>query len=648
MMAGMIEAGMRKRWRMRRGNGAMTEAAAQAAALLGRQFGLHPLAARLLVGRGLDDAERAERFLTPKLSDLHDPGLMPGLERAAARLSRAVRQRQPIVIYGDYDVDGVTASAILWHVLRLAGAAVATYVPHRIDEGYGLNCEAIAAIAALEPFGEQRGVWEDAGIAPDAKPLIVSVDCGITAVEPAATAVQCGCDLIITDHHEFDAQALPQAFALVHPRLGGASLDGGGAGGGGGNGASAAPYPFPDLCGAGVAFKLAWQFVKIHCGSQRAPAVFRALLLDLLSLAALGTVADVAPLVGENRVLVTFGLGQIKRTSIIGLNALIDAAKLRAETVDAYHAGFILGPRLNACGRMGHAKEAVRLLTEADADEARELATFLTRENERRRSTERGIFHEAQDMVLAGGYDRVDQRAIVLGKEGWHPGVVGIVASRLVERFGRPVVMLNCDNGMAHGSARSVESVSIHEALCACREHLDHFGGHAMAAGLHLATDRIEIFREALVQFVNARLAPDELVGVIDIDDHCTGAEVDVTVFDQIARLAPFGRGNPAPKLRLGGVTLAETPRRIGKDGSHLSLNLRATSGGGGGGGGGAGGGTGGPNRWIRAVAFGWSDMAGQLQPGMGLDVVFEPKSSEWQGVRRAEVHVQDMKAIQG
>ncbi len=598
---------MRKRWRFVGEDASATERMES----LARALAVHPLVARLLVNRGLTDAETARRFLKPTLNDLHDPALLPGVTAAAQRIVEAVRDKQPIVIYGDYDVDGVTASAILYHTLRFIDADVHTYVPHRIDEGYGLNCEAIASIAT--GGRDAAGQWRMAdagGVVEAVKPLIVSVDCGITATEPAETARQYGVDLIITDHHEFDPANLPNAHTLVHPRLGN----------------SQSIYPFADLCGAGVAFKLAWQVARVWCGSDRLPESFKTLMVDLLSLAALGTVADVVPLVGENRVLTRFGLGRIKFTRFVGLNALIDAARLRDEKIDAYHVGFVLGPRLNACGRMGHAARAVHLLTKAEPEEAAQIAEFLTHENDRRRATERQIFAEATAMVEAAGYDSESSRAIVVGKEGWHAGVIGIVASRLVEKFCRPVVILNMDNGEAHGSARSVDGVSMHEVLTSCAEHLKTFGGHAMAAGLRLETSRIDAFREAMVAQVNALLSVDELTPVVRIDAACELADLDLTLVQRLTDLAPFGRGNPQPTLCMRDVRIARLPMRVGSTGAHLKFTVTDGS------------------RHINAIAFNQGDLAPQLVPGTRVDLAFEPKINEWNGRRSAELNVVDIR----
>ncbi len=585
--------GLRRRWQFGADGGASEPLWRD----LAQQVSVPPLVGALLYKRGLTDVFTAQDFLRPRLSDLHDPALLPGAISAAKRLKLAVAQGQPIVVYGDYDVDGITASAILWHVLKLAGADVSVYIPHRVEEGYGLNSQALTILAKN-------------------KPVIVSVDCGITAVEPARVAKEAGVDLIITDHHEFasngEAHTLPDAFALVHPRLKGSA------------------YPFGDLCGAAVAFKLAWQFAKEHCGSQRLPDEFKHLLLDLLSLVALGTVADVVPLIGENRILAMHGLGQIKRTRFVGLNALIDATNLRNEKIDAYHVGFVLGPRINACGRMGHAMQAARLLTDANSDEAQQIAAFLTKENDRRRATERAILDEAKAMIQQHGYDQTDQRAIVLGKEGWHPGVIGIVASRLAEIFTRPVVVLSYQSGsdgtMAHGSARSVPGVSIYEAFEHCTPLLSSYGGHAMAAGMRMDAANIDVFRQRLVNFVNERLDTKDLVSTLNIDAQCTLDQVKIDLFEQIQRLAPFGRANPSPVLCARGLRNDRPAQRMGSAGRHLRMTLRDGG------------------RSVSAVGFGMGDLAQQVSVGAILDVAFEPKISTWQGRRRAEVHIKDIR----
>lgn len=588
-----------------------------------------PLLARLLALRDLTTADDAQRFLQPKLKHLDDPAELPGCKAAADRLARAVAEKQPVVIYGDYDVDGVTASAILWHTLRALGhAAVTTYVPHRIDEGYGLHAEAFDQFAA-----------------EDIKPLVVSVDCGITAVDAAAHAKSLGLELIITDHHQFDPENLPEAVALVHPQLEDWDLGvgdwGEDASGGGApthdalSPKSQSPNPKSSsaLCGAGVAFKLAWQTARTFYKTDSLPDATKRLLLDLLAFAALGTIADVVPLVGENRVITVHGLSRIKDTSFVGLNALIDAAELRAEKVDAYHVGFVLGPRLNACGRMGHAKEAVALLTDASPQRARELATFLTKENDRRRSTERRIVEQAKAMVEQRGYAADDCRAIVLAHEDWHPGVIGIVASRLVETYHRPAVLFGIDRekNEAKGSARSVDAVDLHAAIAADAASLcSRFGGHAMAAGLSLPPDAIDAFREKLVATMNGLLSPDEMVAAVKIDAEVELRDCGLPLFKRLESLAPFGRSNPKPRLLVRGAITARAAQRMGGEGKHLSVALRDDHGTG-----------------LRAVGFGLGDLADDLPGGIAVDLVFQPKTNTWRGVTSPELHLLDIRPVE-
>ena len=581
--------GIRKRWELAEPR---TEAPVLADALR-----VHPIVGQALALRGVLEPGQAERFFNPVLTNLHDPTRLPHCAEAAARIVLALRENERIVIYGDYDVDGVTATAILYHTMMAChpGADVKRYIPHRIDEGYGLNSESVRKLI-------------DGGAH-----LIVSVDCGITAIEPAAAARDHSVDLIVTDHHEMAAdRALPDCHTIVHPRLHEAddSIE--------------AAYPFGELCGAGVAYKLAWQICRTWCGSELVADRFKRLLVDLLSLAALGTVADVVPLVDENRTIVRFGLGQIKRTPYEGLNALIDASRLREETIDAYHVGFVLGPKLNACGRMGHAISACKLLTTATGQEAAEIAAFLNSENESRRATERQIAKEAAEMVRAAKYDADECRAIVLADPGWHPGVIGIVCSRLVEQFGRPVILLNTANGLAQGSGRSIEGFDLHAALSACAGHLTTWGGHAMAAGLKIDTPRIDAFREALVAYAAEHITVEQLTPTLALDAELAPGDLSVGLIDQLDRLAPFGRGNAQPTLLMRDVTIAQPPKAVGAEGRHMVLSVRHGE------------------ALARGIAWRAGDWVGRLAVGQRLDLAVQPKINEWQGRRSAEIVIED------
>ena len=578
--------GLTRRWRWRR----PVEQDAQ---------GPIPLFDRLLRARGLDD-EAARRFCAPKLTDLHDPKLLPNIEAAVERLARAVRGGESIVIYGDYDVDGIAAGAILFHVIKAVApdAAVRIYIPHRLEEGYGLNTEALLRL---------RSAGAD---------LVISVDCGATAHGPAHAAREAGLDLIITDHHNVpDAdEGLPEAIAVVHPRLPGSA------------------YPFGDLCGAGVAFKLAWAFAVHWCGSRRVGKRVQQVLLDMLPLAALATIADVVPLVGENRTIVTWGLRTIRETPIAGLRALIEAANLMDADIDTHKVGFVLGPRLNACGRMGHADEAVRLLTDASGQEARRIAESLTRLNRERQQTERRITEQAARMAEDTGMTTDDCRVIVLADDSWHAGVVGIACSRLVDRFSRPLVLLHRQGDVCKGSARSIEGYSIHEGLVAASDHLTSFGGHDAAAGLVLPSDRLDRFAAALTEHANAHIDVEQLTPGIWIDCDAAIDELEVEVVSRIDTLRPFGRGNPRPAVCIRGATLTEPPRQIGANGNHLSLSVRADGNRG--------------RRWLRLVWFGAGSLAADLSAGMAIDAVIEPKINTWQGRTSVEGIVSDVRVV--
>lgn len=557
-----------------------------------------PLARRVLSARGLTDPNKASAFLDPKLTQLHDPSLIPDLDKAAARLLGALRAGEPIVIYGDYDVDGITATAILYHTFKhiAPGAPVTTYVPHRLEEGYGLNAEALIGLAA-------QGAR-----------VIVSVDCGITAVAPAIAAKAAGVDLIITDHHHPPAtmEELPEAYAVVHPRR------------------ADSLYPFGELCGAGVAYKLAWRLATLSAGGSRVNEPLRALLVELLAFAALGTIADIVPLVDENRVLARFGLVRARRSMFVGLRALVEASGLCDEAIGELEVGFRLGPRLNAAGRMGHAKDAVELFTTATEARARQIAEHLSTQNEQRRKVERGILDRACEMAEAGGMTGADRRAIVLADESWHAGVVGIVCSRLVERYHRPAILMQTRDGSCHGSGRSIDGFDLHAALTHCREHLDKFGGHTMAAGLHLSEVKLSAFREDLIAFANSRITPEQLRAQVTIDCPVRAGDLSGQSVAELESMAPFGAGNPSVRLLMSGATVVGVPKLMGASGKHLAISLKP------------GDGAGGP--MLRAVAWNWGEHVGQFAPGVRVDAVITPKLSTWGGRTSVEAEISDVR----
>jgi single-stranded-DNA-specific exonuclease len=586
----------RRRWKI-----AQADARAEE---LAREVGTSPLTAQMLINRGLSSGETARAFLRPTLKDLIDPDQLPGCLYAAEVVARAIREKKRITVYGDYDVDGITATSILWHSLRALGGDVHYYIPHRIEEGYGLNGEAVAQIC------------------DDGTQLLITVDCGVTAIEPVAVAMNRGVDVVVTDHHEWrtkrdeDCPAidsdpaaraiLPVASAIVHPRLG--------------------AYDNPHLCGAGVAFKLAWAVGKTLGAAGRVPEAMRELLVELTGLAALGTIADVVPLVGENRVLARFGLGGLKATKLTGLRALIRSANLDGQTLDSFHVGFLLGPRLNACGRMGHARLAVEMLTEAPAPRAMEIATYLEQQNRSRQAKEREILAAAIAQAESTGQTGPDSHAIVLGARGWHAGVIGIVASRIVDRFHKPTIVVSIDDEGGHGSGRSIPGFHLARALAACSEHLERHGGHEMAAGLGVREENFETFKAAFRAHASLVLTSDAMIPELRIDTAGGLSQITEALVHEMQRLGPFGQGNPKPLIACQGLTLTAAPKRVGKNGEHLQLFVRQE------------------NRFMKAIAFNAANLIEKLTPGRAIDLAVEPQINEWNGNRSVELEVRDIR----
>ena len=575
-----------------------------------------PLIAQMLINRGVSEIDDCRGFLSPSLKGLHDPALIPNLPKAAERIARAIRDREKVVIYGDYDVDGITATSILWHAIRTLGGEVDYYIPHRIEEGYGLNADAIRSIC-------------EAG----AK-LIITVDCGVTAIEEAKVARERGVDLIITDHHEgrehrdeaggmrddghggdHSSVILPDCFAVVHPRL---PVPG------------APAYPNPVLCGAGVAFKLAWGVGQAHGGAVRVSETFRKFLVEATGLAALGTIADVVPLTGENRLLAHFGLSGLRQSQLIGIRALIESAHLTGQKLDSYDVGFKLAPRLNACGRMGHAREAVEMLTRADEGKAIQIATYLEEQNRKRQSVERKIADEAMEQATRLGFDSDDCRGVVLASEEWHSGVIGIVASRVVGKLNKPTVMIALSNGHGQGSARSVPGFHLARALDACREHLEACGGHEMAAGLRLETSKFADFRQAFCEYAKKGVSDEMMTPTIRVDCVAELRQLSEALVTDLHRLGPFGPSNPKPLLCCSGVEIAGEPRTCGRNSEHLQFRIRQG------------------NTLMKCIAFGRAELANTLQSGVRVDIAGEPGVNEFNGHRSVELEVKDVRLTQG
>ncbi len=583
-----------------------------AAAELASRLKTSPVIAEVLINRGIIDRDDCMQFLRPSLKALHEPALLPNISKAGNRIADAIRRREQIVIYGDYDVDGITATAILWHAIRILGGSADFYIPHRIDEGYGLNSSAVSEIV-------DRGGQ-----------LIVTVDCGVTAIEQAQVARDRGVDLIVTDHHEWhdghgateaanQRAVVPGAFTVVHPRL---TQDDDG---------RACAYPNPSLCGAGVAFKLAWAIGQAYNRAARVSEEFRSYLIEATALAALGTIADVVPLVGENRILARYGLGGLKASKLTGIQALIASAGLSGQELDSYHVGFLLAPRLNACGRMGHARLAAEMLTSADEAKAMEIATYLEQQNRQRQSVEKQICEQAIEMVQEQKMDQDDCRAIVLSSDQWHAGVIGIVASRLVERFCRPTILVSFnENGVGQGSGRSISGFHLAKALEVCGEHLQAYGGHEMAAGLKVLPENFERFREAFCAYANGQLGAEHLIPELRLDAQAELRQVTAAMVDELQRLAPFGHGNRRPVFCIKGAELAAPPRRVGKTGDHLQLYVRQGT------------------ATMRAIAFNAGALFDRLQSCAKFDLAFEPTMNHYNGHSNVELQVRDLQFPEG
>jgi single-stranded-DNA-specific exonuclease len=557
---------------------------------LSRALGRHPLTARMLLARNVGTPDSARQFLEPEFKNIFPPESIPGLTACAKIIARAVAEKEKITIYGDYDVDGITGTAMLLRLLKAAGADFDIYIPHRIDEGYGLSVDAVKDIA-------RRGTR-----------VLLTVDCGITAVQAVRAGRDLGMSIVITDHHEHEGD-LPPAHAIAHPRLGGTT---------GGN---------TDLCGAGVAYKLVWAVAALLCGSDKLSSAYRDMLIEFTSLVALATVADVMPLCGENRILVRYGLKQLARSNIIGVKALVRAAGLENRSIDGTAVGFSLGPRLNAAGRMGHAGMAVELLTTEDAVRADEIAGYLEAHNKERQNTERKITAEALELVRA--LPQIPP-ALVLCRKHWHAGVVGIVAARMVDHFHRPSFILTDDGRAISGSGRSIPGFALHEAINHCRDLLISGGGHMAAGGIKLHAAQLDAFSARLCDYAAARQPATGLFPQLEIDAPLVPSDIDFQAFSELEALAPFGHGNPKPKFLLCGAQVAAPPGRMGTRGSHVMLRLKVQ------------------DRVVRAVGFRLGEAEALLVPGMKLDLVVHASVDRYYHQPRAELHIVDLARSDG
>jgi single-stranded-DNA-specific exonuclease len=549
--------------------------------MLSEELKLHPVLARMLAARGITDIEEAKTFLHGEKDHFHDPFLLDGMHCAVSRIREALHSGQLIRVYGDYDADGVSSTALMTYLLRRLDARFDTYIPHRVKEGYGLNVKAI-------DLAKQSGVS-----------LIITVDTGISAREQVAYAASLGIDIVVTDHHE-PPELLPEAVAVVNPKKPGC------------------PYPFKQLAGVGVAFKLA------HALLGEPP-------LDLLEIAAIGTVADLMPLIGENRLIVKRGLARMQRSDFIGIQALLAVSGISSKEVTATHLGFSLAPRINASGRLEHAGDAVELLTTSDKERAEMIAASLDELNKERQRIVEELTEQALHTMREEDPES-QHSVIVVAGEDWNVGVIGIVAAKLLERFYRPTIVLSIDpaTGLAKGSARSIPGYDLHHALTCCAELLDHYGGHQAAAGMTVHRDRLDAFRSRLNELADEWLCEEQLVPVYQADAELGLGEVTVDFIRQIETLAPFGMSNPAPRFVLSDLHVTDR-RALGRDGQHMKLALAAEAGL--------------PAAAsVEAIGFGRGSLLQHISATAKVDVLGELSINEWNGVRKAQIVIHDIR----
>jgi single-stranded-DNA-specific exonuclease len=547
-------------------------------AALAADLNLPEVLCRLLAVRGFTAGETAKRFLRPRLEHLSDPSLLSDLDRAVDRIVRAIRANEMILIHGDYDVDGICSTTILTRTIRHLGGRVTPFIPHRLKDGYDLTSAGVAAAKA-------------AGAT-----LVVTCDCGTSAVAPVADLNAAGIDTIISDHH-LPGGPLPAAFAVLNPRKPGCtSVD-------------------KDLCAGGVAYKLALALTKAMGASEN-------IVLNMLDLVALATVADVAPLRGENRVLVRYGLKLLNETRSVGLVSLIRAAGLQSKAITAGRVGFILAPRLNAAGRVGSAMRGVELMLSDDESHANPIARELEELNAKRQELDRQTLEEAREMARSLDLDQTF--GIVLAGDGWHPGVVGIVASRIVEEFGRPAVLIALEGSEGKGSGRSISAFDLHAGIGKCRDLLLRFGGHRSAAGVTIARGNVPEFARRFNEAARESLTPDDLVPELRADLEVDLGQVDEALEALLRHLEPCGIGNPSPVLIARGVRVVAAPKTVGKDGLRLRLQQSGVE--------------------LGALGWGMAHRASEFTAGSTVDVAFRLERDEWNGDSRLQARLADIR----
>ncbi|KAB3527671.1 single-stranded-DNA-specific exonuclease RecJ [Alkaliphilus serpentinus] len=543
------------------------------------ELNISPITAKVLMNRGVEEVAAAKLFLEPTLNQLYDPFLLKDMLKVVERIKKAIINKESIWIYGDYDVDGVSSTALLLKYFKDFHYPVHYYIPHRMEEGYGLNTD------AFNEIHNQGGK------------LIITVDCGITSVQEVDYAKELGMDVIITDHHECQGE-LPRAYGIINPKQ------------------TDCQYPYKALCGCGIALKLVQALTPKEEFMKRVD--------QYIDIAALATVADIVPLVDENRIIVKNGLEVIANTTNNGIRALIEISGLKGKSIHAGHIGFMLAPRINAAGRMGHAEVGVKLLTTEDPIEAMELANLLDRENKQRQQLEMEIYNQAVEMVE--NEENNNRSFFVLHNDGWHHGVIGIVASRIVEKYYKPTVILSIEDGVAKGSARSIASLNIFEALNQCKDLFQKFGGHEQAAGLSMEVHHLEDFKARINQVTNSLLTEEDFLKELSFDDILNTEDVCDKLLEELKILEPHGMGNPSPKFIARNLKTTYL-KAVGTDGKHLRAEYE------------------GGNKKLSAIGFGLGPLTENIQAQEIVDVLFTPEYNYYNGSKTIQLNLKDMAA---
>lgn len=567
-----------KRWTIKKHNQADVKTLAEA-------LQISPIIAALLISRGFETAEQAHKFLNPSYDDLHEPLQMKGMREAVGRILKAVENKEKILIWGDYDVDGTTGTVVLRKALEILGAETGFHVPNRFTEGYGVN------IPALEKARE-RGYS-----------LVVTVDCGIRGFEPLVWAKENGLDVIVTDHHLPDeAQGNPPAFAVVNPNQ------------------SDCEYPNKNLAGVGVAFKLVHALLR-EKGKEN-------LVRGFLKIVAIGTIADIMKLTGENRAIVTLGLQDLPRAHNYGLKALMEVAECRSE-MTSYHIGFRLAPRINAAGRMELARQVVELFEADSFEKAREIAAVLDSRNRERQKVQREITELALVEYAAGGGNTKHSHVAVVAGENWHRGVIGLAASKISDKLHRPAIVISLEDGVGHGSARSIAGYHLLNGLESCGDLMEQFGGHAAAAGMKIKAENIDRLRELVNQHAIDNLTDEDLIPEIKIDAIVSSGTLGLPLVEDLKLLEPFGMGNPKPTFMTKDLFLTVEPFVMKE--KHLKLKLRDASG-----------------KPFEAVWWDGVDKSkGQtLKPQSRIELAYTPEANVWNGNTRLQLVVEDLKSV--